>query len=114
MGRFAFFNKQKRKLKSKALSTPRKANPTTALLEQITRYKALNFDSDEDMERTVTPVVEAPQNGQAVQTAASSSNTNHVQPQQQLVTAASKSSTVPQPVQDNLQDQQVFPYEKSE
>ena len=95
------------KFKLKALSTPRKANPTTALLEQITRYKALNFDSDEDMERTVTPVVEAPQNGQAVQTAASSSNTNHVQPQE-LVTAASKSNNALQPVQANLQDQEVF------
>uniref|UniRef100_A0A915P564 INCENP_ARK-bind domain-containing protein n=1 Tax=Meloidogyne floridensis TaxID=298350 RepID=A0A915P564_9BILA len=37
----------------KALQTPRRAKPATALLEQISKFKQLNFDSDdEDMDDT--------------------------------------------------------------
>ncbi|CAK5050917.1 unnamed protein product [Meloidogyne enterolobii] len=32
----------------KALQTPRRAKPATALLEQISKFKQLNFDSDDD------------------------------------------------------------------
>lgn len=85
------------------MQTPRKANPAKALMEQIGRYKALNFDSDEDMEETVTQAVNATHNAQAVQTAASSSNTHQVQP----ATALSK-SIVAQPVQAARQEERVY------
>lgn len=36
----------------KAMQTPKRAKPATALLEQISKFKALNFDSDDDIDDT--------------------------------------------------------------
>ncbi|KAL7073272.1 hypothetical protein ACQ4LE_007177 [Meloidogyne hapla] len=41
----------------RAMQTPRKAKPATALLEQISKFKALNFDSDDE----VTTLLDQPE-----------------------------------------------------